>query len=520
MADDPFDSEPAPRRSSASTVERAAARRTYRRRRILAGGGAVVVLVLLVGVCGVVYGVWKFNQIDRTDLDLPEVASGEPQNYLIVGSDSRAPATEVPDGGSKVAGPVEGKRSDTILVVRIDPDEKKAKMLSLPRDLWVTLADTGERQRINAAFNHGEQALVDTITAELDIPINHFLEVDFNGFQGLVKAVDGVPMYFDRAMRDRQSGLEVLHPGCVTLDPTQALAFARSRHLEYMDDGRWRTDPTGDLGRISRQQLFMRRSISRAVERGLRNPLTLKDLVDVGASNVSVDDDLSVQNLMALGRRFADFDAEHLETFTLPVDPDRTDGGADILRLRETEAEAVLTLFRDRPDPDDPPTTDGTAALQPTDAPVQVLNGSGINGQAKQVSAWLEAIGFTAGTTGNASEIGLDDLETTLIRHGPDGRAQADLLSSRLVGGATIEKDPSLERDELLLVTGSDFGGIKGDDGEVLEAGAAPSNASAENTTTTTATTAPPSSEDAAPTTTTTIVGRTPGDPPPGETCG
>jgi len=516
MADDAFDPEPPPRRPPPRRSERAAARRTYRRRRILAGGGAVVVLVLLVGVCGVVYGVWKFNQLDRTDLDLPEVASGEPQNYLIVGSDSRAPATEVPDGGSKVAGPVEGKRSDTILVVRIDPDEQKAKMLSLPRDLWVTLADTGEHQRINAAFNHGEQALVDTITAELDIPINHFLEVDFNGFQGLVQAVDGVPMYFDRAMRDTHSGLEVLHPGCVTLDPTQALAFARSRHLEYMDDGEWETDPTGDLGRISRQQLFMRRSIGRAVERGLRNPLTLKRLVDVGAKNVSVDDELSVRSLMALGRRFAEFDAERLETFTLPVDPDRTDGGADILRLREAEAEPVLTLFRDPPTTEAPGTSDGTAALAPTATPVQVLNGSGINGQAKQASQWLEQVGFTVGRTGNASEDGLDDRETTLIRHGPDGRGQADLLASRLVGGATIEKDPSLERDELLLVTGTDFDGVRGDDGEVLEAGA-PSNASARQTTTTIA---PPPSEDPAPTTTTTIVGRTPGEPPPGETCG
>src|SRR5688500_4880930 len=108
MADDAFDSEPAPRRPPPRRTERAAARRTYRRRRMLAGGGAVAVFVLLVGVCGVVYGVWKFNQIDRTDLDLPEVASGEPQNYLIVGSDSRAPDTEVPEGGAKVAGPVEG----------------------------------------------------------------------------------------------------------------------------------------------------------------------------------------------------------------------------------------------------------------------------------------------------------------------------------------------------------------------------------------------------------------------------
>ena len=126
----------------------------------------------------------------------------------------------------------------------------------------------------------------------------------------------------------------MLHPGCVTLDGPSALAFARSRHLEYMLDGVYRTDPTGDLGRITRQQLLIRNAISRAVSKGLTNPLTLKRLVDVGVSNIGIDDELSAVELLQLGRRFAKFDSKELVTYTLPVTDFVTDGGAKVLAAR------------------------------------------------------------------------------------------------------------------------------------------------------------------------------------------
>jgi hypothetical protein len=285
-----------------------------------------------------------------------------------------------------------------------------------------------------------------------------------------------------------------------------------------MQDGKWRSDPTGDLGRISRQQVFIRRAISRAVEKGPRNPITLKKLVDVGSKNVRVDDDLPVRSLLALGRRFAEFDAAGLEALTLPVDPDRTDGGADILRLREDEAEPVLAQFRDEPPPDDEPAPE---QLTPS-ASVTVLNGSGVNGQAAQASAWLQQVGFTVSATGNASEIGLDAPETTLIRHGPEGEAQAGLLADLVVGtDPDVEPDPTLEGDALVLVTGPDFDGIRGDDGKKLDESAVPSKVTAEATTTSPSTSVATGEGDGAPATTpTTVIGRTPGQPPPGESCG
>ena len=107
-------------------------------------------------------------------------------------------------------------------------------------------------------------------------------------------AIGGVAVYFSEPVRDDYSGLHVEEPGCVNLDGQQALAFVRARHLEYQDEdsGRWRTDPSGDLGRMTRQQEFIRKAITKAVSKGLTNPATLNDLVGVGVDHVGLDPSL------------------------------------------------------------------------------------------------------------------------------------------------------------------------------------------------------------------------------------
>src|SRR5690606_8283868 len=95
----------------------------------------------------------------------------------------------------------------------------------------------------------------------------------------------------DTSVRDLNSGLDVTGPGCTVLDGPQALGFARSRHLRYLDPetGRFRTDGTGDLGRMSRQQWFLRQVITRATERAGHNPIVLQRVVQTATSNVTLD---------------------------------------------------------------------------------------------------------------------------------------------------------------------------------------------------------------------------------------
>ena len=143
------------------------------------------------------------------------------------------------------------------MVLRVDPEKKQAYVLSFPRDLYIPISGTGETQRINTAHAHGVQTLIDTIQDNFNIPINHYVEVDFQGFEKLVDAVGGVPMWFDAPVRDSHTGLDVPAAECQVLNGEPARQFVRSRHLEYLDeDGEWQSDPTADLGRIARGSRF------------------------------------------------------------------------------------------------------------------------------------------------------------------------------------------------------------------------------------------------------------------------
>ncbi|MGH9084799.1 MAG: LCP family protein [Acidimicrobiales bacterium] len=460
----------------------------------MSGGLAVG---LLVTAAGLGYAYAKYSRLARVELGsvlTDRLSDIGPQNFLLVGIDSAANLDEE-DPAAQGRDDVGGLRSDTIMVLRVEPDDEKASLLSLPRDLWVPLASGGSN-RINAAIEGGgPEVLIDTIEEHLGIPINHYVQVDFAGFRELVEVIRGVEVWFEHPARDRRSGLVVEQAGCVTLDAAQALAYVRSRNYETFDDGRWRTDPTGDLGRISRQQDFIVRSLRRAVDRGIRNPVTLDNLVDAALETVTVDDRLTGDDIIQLGRRFRGFNPDQLDLYTLPVEDD-TIGGAAVLRLLDRQAQPVLDVFRG---------TDTVEVVTPDSIRVKVLNGSGQAGQAGQVSEALAAAGFTAAGTGEAESFGFT---RSIVRHTAGQAAAADLVARHLEGGAELEEVAGPIGADVVVVTGSDFAGVL--------AAPAPSTSStvpgptAAPTTLATSTTQP--------TTTSSVVGVAP-QPPPGAGC-
>ena len=177
----------------------------------------------LVTAGGIFYTFNRFGDLPRVELahvlspEPPKEAIDKAQNFLLVGSDSRANID--PDdpniGAFGSESEVGGQRSDTIMVLRIDPASERASILSFPRDLWVSIAGTGGKQRINTAFSRGPDVLVATLQQNFGIPIQHFVEVDFAGFKGLVDAVGGVPVYFENPARDKNTGLNIPVAGCV-----------------------------------------------------------------------------------------------------------------------------------------------------------------------------------------------------------------------------------------------------------------------------------------------------------------
>ena len=332
------------RRGRVSRDARRGRHRTWGERLVLTLG-CVSALALGASAAGLGYVYRKYERLPRVELSgvLDEASdSGGPENYLVVGIES-AENLE-PDDPVRIGRNGAGK-SDTIMILRIDPRERGAKLLSLPRDLWVPIAGTGHSRKINAAVEiGGAPLLIRTIDENFGIDIHHYVQVDFAAFRGLVEAIDGVPIYFPYPARDRKVGLDIRRSGCVTLDPVQALAFVRSRTYEQLIDGEWDVDMSlPDIGRIGRQQAFIRKALSRASERGARNPGTLDRLIDVGLDGITVDQALTAGDLFDLGRRFRSFDPENLETYSLDVavSPDEVND-ADILRLDERVGGADL----------------------------------------------------------------------------------------------------------------------------------------------------------------------------------
>lgn len=280
------------------------------------------------------------------------------ENFLIVGSDSREGADPTAEDFGSIGDTQQtsGKRSDTIMVLRHNRDTGEAALLSLPRDLWVEISDTGKDNRINTAFGHGTEVLVATITENLGIPIHHYLEVDFNGFKTLVDAIGGVSTCFDHPTRDKNTGLMIANPGCYELDGLQGLQYTRSRHFEEFKDGKWREDPTSDLGRINRQQAFIMAAVAKAVGRLGENPFVIDDLIRAAQVSVTVDARI---DLFSLAKRFSGLVTQNLFTMQVPVVPEVIDGN-DVLLLVEDDAAPILAYFRGEAAP--PPTTTTTAA--------------------------------------------------------------------------------------------------------------------------------------------------------------
>jgi LCP family protein required for cell wall assembly len=231
------------------------------------------------------------------------------------------------------------RRSDTIMVLRQERNGGAA-LMSLPRDLWVEIAGTDHSQRINTAYNGGAERLAATVSESLGIPIHHYVEVDFVGFKDIIDGLGGVEVCVGFAARDASSGLQ-LDKGCQRLDGVQALAFARSRHYEQWDGSNWVLDPRADLGRIERQQLFMRAAVDGALRRLRSSPFGSSDVIAAVVDSVRIDDRLEPIKAGEALRQAAE---EGLRTYALPVVND-TVGDAAILRLGDG-AELVLAYFR------------------------------------------------------------------------------------------------------------------------------------------------------------------------------
>ncbi len=442
------------------------------------------------------WGLDKFANVTKVDIaGVDAAAAGQPSNWLLVGTDSREglDPNDPANGVFLGEGKPEGKRTDTMIVARINPEIGRIDLLSVPRDLYVPLSGGGEG-RINSAFNGegGEQRLVDTIETYFGFEINHYAEVNFVGFQDIVEGLGGVHIWFDTPMRDTGSGLNIPNAGCQLLDGYQALAFVRGRHTEYFADGTWHTDQTGDLGRSSRQQYFIRRVADTTLQKvNIAELGTLNNVLDIGGRNLTIDGGAEPGSLLELAKAFGSISGEQIVGHSLPVYDFRTTEGAAVLGLERDLAEPTLSIFRGV----DP----AVVTAPPVPVVYRVSNGSRTPGQASEAAKAMSVVGMNVENIDNGATT-----DRTIVRYPSSMAAGAAKLGTYLVSGPAYEIDETLT--EVVLITGSDYAGLLETPRESVDLPVPP-------------TTVAPAEPVPVDTTPTTVVGVVPGPTPEGTEC-
>ena len=364
------------------------------RRRIIISAVVLIVLIAGVVVGSYYYANYRFNAIPKISV-AHEVKpiSGKPFNILMIGSDSRVGLSGIVARQTGATNPsVAGQRSDVVKIIHVDPDAGVISMVSIPRDTVVTLLANqslyGQYNRINVNLGNGPSLLAQTITANFGIPINQTIVVSFAGLINVADALGGVYLDFAYPAFDPGSDLWIRHAGCQLVKGPPALAVTRSRHYYYnvrgsgtipshwaslsasqlysdLSNEGWLYDGTSDLGRIARQDAFLRAMIDQAKK--LYNPLTINKFLSAIPQGITLDSNFSLNELIGLAVRFHGINANGIRTYTLPTTAVNNTSLGDVLFVKQPYSqEQLVGIFGSQLEkPTNPPPNAQLQTLQP-----------------------------------------------------------------------------------------------------------------------------------------------------------
>ncbi len=440
----------------------------------------VVILLAVIGTGGyLLVGAARINaeiaRIPGLHHLLPTPKKGADKatmNILLVGSTDRcALKVQNPAYGLCQDG-VDGINSDILMVLHLDPNRHSVSIISIPRDLLVPNARATGANKVDAGLVEGPDQLITAVEEDFGIPIQHFVELNFETFANVVNDLGGVRMYFPMPVYDAESGLDVTAPGCRYLNGVEALQVVRARHLQYdppgggysiSDPSSWPQDPLSDLSRITRTHEFLRVLATAVSKRGLDNPFTDESLLSDLAPQLQVDPGLSLSTMVNLAVTYHAANPYSSLQLTLPVvvdaNLDYQYEGNDLGNVEfpdepqdQVAIDSVLGVNYNTD------TMTGLPLPRTTGIRVAVENGTDTPGQAATTAADLRELGYSIASVGSITPVGPES--ETLVEYGshaPAVEADAERVARSFTGAVITAYAPTPPGAEVAVVTGSDF---------------------------------------------------------------
>jgi hypothetical protein len=314
--------------------------------------------------------------------------------------------------------------------------------------------------------------LIKAIEEDFGIPIQHFVELNFDSFINVVNSLGGIKMYFPEPVFDSYSGLNIQTTGCISLNGTQALQVVRARHLQYKPPGVTTTDPyywpqetQSDLARIRRDHEFLRVLATAVKAKGLSNPITDQSLVAGVVGDLTVDSGFSATDMIGFVLNYHGVNVNSAPQLTLSVQVDNFgnyvyQGGSygDIEFPSEPQDHSAVDRFLGLKANAD--TYSGGALPSPSSVTVSVMNGSGASNQASDTAQGLQSLGFKIGALGDTTPVGRE-AETVVYysSKSPAELAAAQAVADSMSGAVIMADDASQVKpgSQVTVVTGTDF---------------------------------------------------------------
>jgi len=310
-----------------------------------------------------------------------------PVNILVMGIDEGIDLKEERKAEKKAEKPSDifKSRSDTMLLVRLNPDVQKASLLTIPRDTQVDIPGMGV-EKINAAnWKGGPELAAEVVSHTLNgVEVDRYVRVSTSAFTDLVDVVGGVEVFVPRVMKydDNTQKLHIdLKPGLQTLNGKQAQGFVRFRH-----------DDLGDIGRTQRQQMLMK-----ALQKKFQNPLMLARLPEVfSVMQKHIDSNLSLGEMLALVQFGMQVKPDQFHMVMLPGRFSMPDEFPLSYWLMDRTAtnKVMKTYFEVEPPAADIAGTDTTSSTNPADVKIVVQNASGDPEGGRRMADYLIQAGF------------------------------------------------------------------------------------------------------------------------------